>query len=350
MKEKFKPDYRRIQNAALNRNTEVPLYEHNISSRVIGEILNRDMASLFKAGDRSSLKEFFTLYADFHIGRGYDTYSFEGCITELIQQGQGLMGQAESLIRTRSDFDNYPWNELPARYFNRFEPMFEAIAETLPQGMKIVGGVGNGLFETMQDFVPFTELCYLEADNPELYSLLWKKIGGVFMKIWKQLLDKHADIFAVCRFGDDLGFKASTLLHPGTIRKHILPEYKNVIQLIHSYNRPFLLHSCGAIFDVMDDLIEISGIDAKHSNEDAIAPMTEWIELYGKRIGNFGGIDMDVLCRENETGIRYYVAERFNELKRFPGTAIGSGNQIADYVPPANFQAMVETVRNLRGF
>ncbi|MDR1030283.1 MAG: hypothetical protein LBL76_05370 [Treponema sp.] len=46
--------------------------------------------------------------------------------------------------------------------------------------------------------------------------------------------------------------------------------------------KPFLLHSCGCIFKVMDDLIA-ARIDAKHSNEDAIAP-------YGRRIGNFGGL------------------------------------------------------------
>ena len=48
----------------------------------------------------------------------------------------------------------------------------------------------------------------------------------------------------------------------------------------------------------MDDLIEKAGIDAKHSNEDQIAHFSKWVELYGERIGNFGGIDTDVLCRK----------------------------------------------------
>ena len=62
--------------------------------------------------------------------------------------------------------------------------------------MKIVGGVGNGVFESIQDFVPFTELAYLQADDPELYSDLWIKIGDSFVAIWKQFLREYGDILA----------------------------------------------------------------------------------------------------------------------------------------------------------
>lgn len=350
MEKTFLPDFRRVQNAAFNQTGPIPLYEHNISNTVINSILNRNITELLTAGDDKSLHEYFRLYSAFHTDHGYDTFSFEGCFTELVQQGEGLMGLAGSIINTLEDFNNYPWEDLTSQYFEKFGPMFNAITETLPDGMKLVGGVGNGMFETIQDFVPFTSLCYLEIDNPELFSMLWNKIGESLQLIWKRLLKEHSNMFAVCRFGDDLGFKASTLIKPDTIRTHVLPWYRNIIKLIHSYGKPFLLHSCGSIFDVMEDIIETTKIDAKHSNEDAIAPMTVWLEKYGKRIGNFGGIDMDILCRENEQGIRSYVTERYNELKKYPGTAIGSGNQIADYVPPENFQAMVETVRELRGF
>ena len=40
---------------------------------------------------------------------------------------------------------------------------------------------------------------------------------------------------------------------------------------------------CGyGIFEIMDDLIAL-GIDAKHSNEDEIAPFEVWIEKYNDR-------------------------------------------------------------------
>jgi uroporphyrinogen decarboxylase len=99
----------------------------------------------------------------------------------------------------------------------------------------------------------------------------------------------------------------------------------------------------------MDDLIEMAGIDAKHSNEDVIAPFTVWLERYGDRIGNFGGVDMDVICQFSEAEIAEYVKAVLCQVEGRGGVAIGTGNSIPDYVPPAGYLAMVDTVRKHRG-
>ena len=111
----------------------------------------------------------------------------------------------------------------------------------------------------------------------------------------------------------------------------------------------FLLHSCGSIFAVMDDLIDSAGIDAKHSNEDSIAPFSVWIERYGERIGNFAGVDADVLCQSSPDEIAEYVGRIFAMRDETRGLAIGSGNSIPDYIPIAGYTPMVDTVRTLRG-
>ena len=43
----------------------------------------------------------------------------------------------------------------------------------------------------------------------------------------------------------------------------------------------------------MDDLIDEAKIDAKHSNEDQIDPFSVWVQRYGNKIGNLGGIDTE---------------------------------------------------------
>jgi uroporphyrinogen decarboxylase len=161
-------------------------------------------------------------------------------------------------------------------------------------------------------------------------------------------LDKFEDTYVVCRFGDDLGFKTSTLISPRDIRKNIIPQYRKIVKLIHSYNKPFLLHSCGNIFEVMDDLIEVVGIDAKHSNEDQIAPFSTWLDKYGDRIGIFGGIDTDIFCQKGEEEIKELVREIVALASNYKGFALGSGNSIADYVPVNGYLAMIETVREIR--
>ena len=70
---------------------------------------------------------------------------------------------------------------------------------------------------------------------------------------------------------------------PDVLRAHVLPQYKRLAARIHAAQRPFLWHSCGCVFDVMEDAITL-GVDAKHSNEDNIAPFDVWIERYGERI------------------------------------------------------------------
>ncbi len=98
----------------------------------------------------------------------------------------------------------------------------------------------------------------------------------------------------------------------------------------------------------MDDVLAL-GIDAKHSNEDAIAPFDRWIELYGDRIGLLGGFDMDFLCLKSEDEVYAAVLEqgaKFRSAAR--GYALGSGNSIPDYVPTANYLAMLRAARKLR--
>lgn len=217
----------------------------------------------------------------------------------------------------------------------------------MPEGMKAVGGPGNGIFECVQDITGYQNLCLIGFDDPQLYRKLFEKVGQINYGIWKRFLDNFADVYAVCRFGDDLGYKSSTLLRPEDIRQFIIPQYQKIIELIHSYNKPFLLHSCGNIFDVMPDIIK-AGVDAKHSNKDVIAPFSEWISRYGSQIGNFGGIDMDVLCQCSNEQIKQYTLNVLESCSGKGGIAIGSGNSIPDYIPVEGYMAMNKAVRRFR--
>ncbi len=344
----YRPDYRIIADAAWNRHTAyIPLYEHNVCYGFFDQATDTASSSLL-SGDLSDKKEFFRRYTDFLISAGYDVVPLEAGVVELVQQGMGLMGQAGAIISSHEDLQKFPWDEMPQRFFHQFSDYYEALAQVMPDGMKAAGGVGFGVFEVTQDFVPFTDLSYLSIDDPELFAALFSKVGDMLAGIWTRLLNEYGDMFALCRSGDDLGFKTSTLLSPETIRRHIIPQYKRIADIIHRFSKPFLLHSCGAIFPVMEDIID-AGIDAKHSNEDSIAPFSEWVSRYGDRIGNFGGFDMNVICLEDEQTIRAYVTEVLNSCSGKPGIAVGTGNQIADYVPPENFFAMINTVREFRG-
>lgn len=342
--ESYIPDYTRISAACRNAGgPPFPLYEHNVSIEVVETLLDRPLAAL-AAGDERDRIEFFRAYAGCLASLGYDTVPFEGCVTDLVQGGEGLCGRAGALAKNVADIQAFDWDGTVERYMERFTPSFRALSQALPQGMKAHGGVGNGVFETVQDFVPLTEIAYMQIDDPEAWALLVEKVGDLMDAIWTRFLSEFGHDFAFFRFGDDLGFQSSVLIQPLEIIGKIIPQYKRVIQKAKSTGKPFLLHSCGAIAPVMDELIA-AGIDSKHSNEDNIAPFEHWTEEYGERIGNFGGVDMNVLCTFDEKAIAEYVSDLKKRVGNTHGVAWGSGNQITDYTPPENFLAMVRAFR-----
>ena len=344
----FQNDYQHILDVLANKRPKrLPIYEHIISPAIMEKILDVQFAELGN-GSRTDRIEFFSQYCRFFQEMSYDTVSFEVCIVEILPDNGALAGGKPGPIQNRADFERYPWDELPERFWTAAEPRFQALAQCMPKGMKALGGVGNGVFEISEDLVGFEYLAYMQADDPDLHRDVYRKIGNLMVEIWTEFLDRYADVFAVCRFGDDLGFKTSTLTSPNTIRQHIIPQYKRVITRIKAAGKPFLLHSCGNIFAIMEELIAI-GIDAKHSNEDVIAPFDEWIRLYGDRIGLMGGIDVDLLCTRPPDEIIENVVEQGTRYRsEAKGYALGSGNSIPDYVPVEGYLAMIAAAKKIR--
>lgn len=344
----FQPDYRNILDVLANRKpARLPIYEHIISPVVMERIQGEPFAHLHKGGDKDRL-EFFRQYCRFFRDMTYDTVSYEVCITEILPDSGAIMGGRPGPIQTRADFERYPWSDLPALYWAAAAPRFDALAASLPPGMKALGGVGNGLFEISEDLVGFEYLSYMEADDPGLLTELYGRIGDLMTTLWDEFLKRYSDTYAVCRFGDDLGFKTGLLSNPATIRRLMIPQYKRVVERVHQGGKPFLWHSCGCIFDIMDDVIAI-GINAKHSNEDQIAPFDQWIDRYGGRIGLLGGIDVGDLCRYSPDEIEARVVEQGTRFRaRAKGFALGSGNSIPDYVPVEGYLAMIRAAQTIR--
>jgi uroporphyrinogen decarboxylase len=344
----FQPDYTHFLDVMHNRRpARLPIYEHLINVGVMEEVLGLPLARL-AGGDRADLDAFFGHYCRFFRELTYDVVSFEVCITAILPDGGAIMGGRPGPIQNRADFECYPWDELEERYWAHAAPRFEALRRALPPGMAAVGGVGNGVFEISEDLVGLTYLPYMQVDDPELYADLFARIGELMVAIWARFLDRYADAFVACRFGDDLGFRSSLLTNPRTVHAHIMPQYRRVITQVHRAGKPFLWHSCGCVFDIMEEAIA-AGIDAKHSNEDAIAPFERWIELYGERIALLGGFDMDFLCRKSADEVFDTVFRLGQEYRRMArGYALGSGNSIPEYVPLDNYLAMIRAAQAIR--
>ena len=345
----WQPDYRHIVDAALNRRpARLPLYEHHIDVPVImAKVLGRDMTTP-ENGNAADWHDWVEKVCHFWREMTYDTVSFEAGICPILPDHGAIMGGRPGPIQSRADFEHYPWADLPRLFWEAYEAPLAALKQCMPPGMKAIGGCGFGVFEVSEDLVGYENLCMLLLDDPEMFADLYTRIGDLMVALWDELLSRHGDVFAVCRMGDDLGFKSSTLMAPDVLIRHVVPQYRRVIERVHAAGKPFLWHSCGCIFPLMDSVIA-AGIDAKHSNEDQIAPYDRWIADYGSRIGLFGGIDVNDLCLKPPQEISDLVYEKGRRFRAAAnGYALGSGNSIPDYVPVENFLAMVDAARRIR--
>lgn len=346
--ENFEPNYKNLENAARNMTSDrMPLYEHLVNDPFMVSVLNKPVGELM-SGDDADLNEAMTRFHGYYKLLGFDTTSHESCMSTVLPGNGALGAHKPGSIHCMDDFKKYPWDDVKPLYFQRFDRSIKAMGNTLPEGMKAIGGVGNGVFECVQDVVGYTNLCYIKYDDPELYAMLFERMGQLMYDIWDEFLKRYDDYFCAYRFGDDLGYKSGTLLPPQDVIEHIVPVYKKVIGKIHESGKPFLLHSCGNILEVMDEIID-AGVDAKHSNEDVIAPFSQWVDDYGDRIGNFGGIDCDVLVRESEDTVRKISREIISYSVGHGGFAFGTGNSVPEYIPVDNYLAMNEAARMMRG-
>lgn len=322
----------------------MPIYEHHIDVDFIEKYTGEKLAG----GDETDPEGFFRKIIAFWKDNTYDAFDFEAPICEVFPNHGAIMGGRLGPIQTREDFERYPFDDIPRLFWERNKPKLEAIRKVLPAGMKAYGGCGYGIFESAQDLVGYESLCILQYIDPDLFRDLFKKIGDLYVILWSQMIAEYSDIFVFFRMGDDLGHRTSTMLEPDTIRQHILPQTKRVIDLVHSAGKKFLLHSCGNIFEIMPDILAL-GIDAKHSNEDQIAPFEEWITRYNDRIGLFGGFDVNLLSLGDYQTVYNEVYRKGIQYRSMAkGYGLGSGNSIASYVSVDGYRGMIDAVKTIR--
>jgi len=347
MKTLFQPDYTNILKVLYNQRPDyLPLYEHHIDAPFISKCIGEKLE--INSHKSSELEDYYRKTIGFWSANGYDAFDYEAAICEVFPGHGAILGGRLGPIQTRDDFEKYPFEKLPEIFWHTYTPHLEAIRKVMPAGMKAYGGCGYGIFESSQDLIGYESLCVMQYLDPDLFRDLFIKIGDLYSALWSKMVKEYSDIFVFFRMGDDLGHRLSTMLEPDTIRRFILPNYKKVIDLVHRSGKKFLLHSCGAIFELMPDIIEL-GIDAKHSNEDQIAPFEKWITLYSQQIGLFGGFDMNELILNNYDYVFEKVRREATQFRSMAnGYGAGSGNSIPDYMNIDGFKAMVDAVQAIR--
>lgn len=259
-----------------------------------------------------------------------DTASLTRGERKWAEEGIGAINSWES-------FEKYPWPSLKEVDLWAYE----FAAENLPEGMGILASSGPGIFEAvMNDLMGYENLSFALYDNPGLVEAVFEGAGELVYGWFKNIvgLKNLIGFFQ----GEDMGFKTGLLVPPDVLRKYVLPWHKKIAELAHKNNLIYLLHNCGDCRQIMPELIDEVKIDGKHSFEDEIMPVGEFKKRYGGSIAVLGGVDVDKLTRLPEEDLRKYVRNILDECMPGGRYALGSGNSVANYVPPENFLAMLD--------
>jgi uroporphyrinogen decarboxylase len=243
-------------------------------------------------------------------------------------------------INTWEDFETYPWpRPQDVDYFN-----LEFVARHLPDGMGMIFLGPGGQLENIMWLMGYVPFALALKDNPALVQAVAQRVGELLVSIFATAAEMPG--VGALWLGDDMGFKTSTMISPADLRQYVFPWQKELARIAHARGLPFLLHSCGNLSPVMDELIDDVGIDAKHSFEDVIMPVAEAKRRYGDRIAVLGGIDVDLLCRATEEEARAHTRRVIEACAPGGGWALGSGNSVANYIPVANYLAMLDEGRH----
>jgi uroporphyrinogen decarboxylase len=293
---------------------------------------NQRITEKFGAGEE--IKAFFAL--------GYDYAKID--VNDLVlpsaqharAEGSKSASQNEFLFKDRSDFGKFSWNEpRPAVYR---EKMAE-ISGCIPKGGKFIGCQPGSVFNSLVEGLGYENLCMMCYDDPDLVRDIADAAGRSLL-IHADILTSFDEVGAMI-LNDDWGFSTQTRLAPDQMRSFVIPWYVKMVEAVHSNGKKAILHSCGNMWSLIDDVCDLCKFDGKHSYEDKILPVEKAYELYGRRIAIIGGIDVDFLCRKTPEEIRARADALLDMSDEQGGYALGSGNSIADYVPDENYLAMV---------
>lgn len=242
------------------------------------------------------------------------------------------------MITTREEFEKFPWpsvdqiNLLPIEY----------AAGKMPPGMKVMVFI-FGIFEDLKILMSFEQMAIKSIEEPELLGDILEQLC-ILAEAATDLVAAHPATGAIF-YGEDMGFNTQTMLSPKFMRQWVIPRHKRIVDACHRHGKPFLLHSCGQIDALMEDLIEVVGIDGRHSFQDNIEPVEEIYRKYGERISILGGVDVDLLARGTPDQVRARVRQILDACAPGGGYCLGSGNSVTNFCQIENYYAMLDEGR-----
>ena len=250
----------------------------------------------------------------------------------------------------KEKIDSYPWPD-PAD-FAQLGGLREKAKEFKEKGKAIVvGSLGGGYFELGFWTRGFEDFYIDFAANPSMACYLMDKLLEIRMAYWEIILKELGDYILIVMEGQDLGEQNGTMISPQMYRKYVKPREKKLFSYIKKIApKPayIFFHTCGSVYEVIPDLIEV-GVDILNPVQVSAAKMdtAKLKKEFGKELTFWGGgVDtQDVFPHGTPQQVKDEVRRRIEDLAPSGGFVFNTVHNIQADVPPENIMAMWEALQ-----
>lgn len=337
----IKPDFERLRKTLMleGEADRVPLVELGVDVSIMSHVIGRPYKT---TKDR----------IDFFTQAGYDYVKLSPIVDmnpAKIQPREGKRARSEA--GSGADRDWAPegqgmitsWEEFERYVFPKPEDisyqMFEEAAGQLPKGLGVIAQYGD-IFTLTWELMGFEVFSYALVDNAELVDALWNKIGNLIYGMFERMVEY--DFVGALWYSDDIAYQTGLLVSPAVLRKYHFPWLKKIGALAKARGIPFLYHTDGILWNVMEDILDC-GVNALHPIEPQAMDIREVKKRYGDRLCVIGNLDLSgPLTRGTPQEVEQEVKRLLREVAPGGGYCLGSGNSVPDYVPVENYLAMIE--------
>lgn len=242
------------------------------------------------------------------------------------------------IITNLDEFYQYPFPDKKEIDYS----CFEEASKLLPEGMGVIGQYGD-IFTLVWELMGFETFAFAMFENPELIDLLYKNIESIILSMFETMVD--FDCVGALWYSDDIAYATGLMVDPSFYKQYLFPSLKKIGDLAKRKGIPFIYHTDGKLWDVLDDIVEC-GVTALHPIEPKSMDIFELRDKYYNKLAFCGGIEVDTLARGSENEVKDLIKFYLDKL---PGTCswiVGSSNSIPDYVNVKNYLTMLEMVHN----
>jgi uroporphyrinogen decarboxylase len=243
-----------------------------------------------------------------------------------------------------SEVDKFDWPD-PEKYID--PDLCRKAVEEVPAGYAVMGVVWAAHFQdACAAFGMETALIKMMVE-PDMFRAVIDRITDFYLKANKIFYEATKDRLHAVLIGNDFGSQNGLMVDPYLLKEFVYKGTGQLIEQAKSYGLKIIHHSCGSIYDIIPDLIEL-GVDAIHPIQ-ALAAKMEPQRLkdnFGSQISFCGGVDAQYLL---VNGKPENVRAKVKELQSiFPtGLIISPSHEaILQDINPENVKALFDAIKS----